>query len=36
MTTRLRQVGELCGIAVLDHIVVASGGYVSIADRGWC
>jgi DNA repair protein RadC len=36
MTTRLRQVGELCGIAVLDHIVVAAGGYVSIADRGWC
>jgi DNA repair protein RadC len=36
ITARLRQVGELCGIAVLDHIVVASGGYVSIADRGWC
>lgn len=36
LTARLRQVGELCGIAVLDHVIVASGGlYVSLAKRGW-
>jgi DNA repair protein RadC len=35
LTARLRQVGELCGISVLDHVVVATGGYVSFADRGW-
>jgi DNA repair protein RadC len=35
LTARLRQVGELCGIGVLDHVVVASGGFVSLADRGW-
>ncbi len=35
LTGRLREVGELCGIAVLDHVVVASGGFASLADRGW-
>jgi len=36
LTARLRQVGsEICGITVLDHVVVASEGYVSLADRGW-
>jgi DNA repair protein RadC len=35
LTARLREVGELCGIAVLDHVVVAAEGYVSLADRGW-
>ncbi len=35
LTARLRQVGEMCGIAVLDHVVVGSGGYVSLAERGW-
>ena len=35
LTTRLRQVGELCGIGVLDHVVVATGGFVSFAERGW-
>ncbi|HVZ87373.1 MAG TPA: DNA repair protein RadC [Polyangia bacterium] len=35
LTERLRQVGELCGIPVLDHVVVAAGGYVSLAERGW-
>lgn len=34
LTTRLRQVGELCGIKVLDHVVVASGGFVSFSERG--
>jgi DNA repair protein RadC len=35
LTARLRQVGELHGINVLDHVVVASDGFVSLADRGW-
>lgn len=35
LTARLRQTGELCGIVVLDHVVVASEGYVSLAERGW-
>jgi len=35
LTARLREVGELCGIAVLDHVVVASSGYASLAERNW-
>ncbi|HET6282543.1 MAG TPA: DNA repair protein RadC [Polyangia bacterium] len=35
LTTRLREVGELCGISVLDHVVVGWEGYTSLADRGW-
>jgi len=35
LTHRLREVGQLCGISVLDHVVVAQEGYVSIAERGW-
>lgn len=35
LTARLRQVGEVCGIAVLDHVVVAAEGYASLADRNW-
>jgi DNA repair protein RadC len=34
LTSRLRQVGELCGITVLDHVIVASDGFVSLASRG--
>jgi DNA repair protein RadC len=34
LTKRLREVGELCGIVVLDHVVVASDGFVSIASQG--
>lgn len=33
LTRRLRGCGELLGIPVLDHVVVARGGYVSIAER---
>ena len=33
LTDRLREVGELCGIPVLDHVVVGAGGYVSLAER---
>jgi DNA repair protein RadC len=35
ITARLRQVGELLGITVLDHVIVADDGFVSLADRGW-
>lgn len=35
LTNRLREVGELCGIPVLDHVIVADGGYVSMAERRW-
>ncbi len=35
LTLRLREVGDLCGITVLDHVVVATDGYVSLAERGW-
>jgi DNA repair protein RadC len=32
LTRRLRDVGELCGIQVLDHVVVGSEGFVSLAQ----
>lgn len=35
LTVRLREVGDMCGISVLDHVVVGAGGYVSLAERGW-
>lgn len=35
ITQRLRQVGELLGIKVLDHVVVASGGYYSFQTHGF-
>lgn len=35
LTERLRQVGDLCGITVLDHVVVGAEGFVSLAERGW-
>lgn len=34
ITERLRQVGEVMGIVVLDHIVVGDNRYVSFADAG--
>lgn len=34
LTKRLGEVGDLCGIRVLDHVVVACDGFVSIASRG--
>ena len=34
LTGRLREAGELLGVRVLDHIVIGSGCYVSLADRG--
>ena len=35
LTTRLREVGELVGIPLLDHVVVCADGFVSLAERGW-
>lgn len=35
LTTRLREVGDLVGIPVLDHLVICREGYVSLAERGW-
>jgi len=34
ITERLRQVGELVGIRVLDHVVIGKGRYASMADEG--
>ena len=34
LTARLVSAGELLGIAVLDHVVVGDGRYVSFADQG--
>jgi DNA repair protein RadC len=35
LTGRLRATGDLVGIRVLDHVVVATNGYASMAERGW-
>ena len=34
ITRRLAQVGDVHGITVLDHVVVAKGGFVSLRARG--
>ena len=34
ITERLRQVGELVGIRVLDHVVIGRGRYASMAEQG--
>jgi DNA repair protein RadC len=35
LTMRLRDVGELCGITVLDHVVVGTDGFTSLAQEYW-
>lgn len=35
LTARLREVGDICGIVVLDHVVVSVGGFVSMSERCW-
>lgn len=35
ITRRLREVGELVGVRVLDHIVIGKGRYVSFVDDGY-
>ena len=34
LTQRMSEAGKLLGIAVLDHVVVAKRGYVSLKERG--
>ena len=34
ITKRLKEVGELIGIPVLDHIIIGEGQYVSFVERG--
>jgi DNA repair protein RadC len=34
LTYRLRAVGEIVGIPILDHVIIGASGYVSMADRG--
>jgi DNA repair protein RadC len=35
LTNRFREVGELVGIPILDHVIVCREGFVSLAERGW-
>jgi len=32
LTERLRQVGDLVGVRILDHVVIGRGHYVSMAE----
>jgi DNA repair protein RadC len=34
LTARLRDVGHLVGVPMLDHVIVGGDDYVSLADRG--
>ena len=34
ITQRLKQVGDIMGVRVLDHIIIGNGDYVSLADQG--
>jgi len=34
ITERLKKVGDLMGVRVLDHVIVGNGEYVSLADQG--
>jgi DNA repair protein RadC len=33
-TKKLKQAGDVVGVAMLDHVIVADGGYFSFADEG--
>ena len=35
LTRRLRQVGEVVGVSVLDHIIIGRGRYMSFVDDGY-
>jgi DNA repair protein RadC len=35
ITARLRQVGDIMGVKVLDHLVIGAGCYTSFVERGW-
>ena len=34
ITRRLKEAGDLLGIQLLDHVIVAYGGFVSMKERG--
>ena len=34
VTRRLRDVGQLVGIQILDHVIIGDGSFASLADRG--
>lgn len=34
VTERLKQAGEIVGIATLDHIIIGDGSYVSLKEKG--
>jgi DNA repair protein RadC len=36
LTSRLRRAGEVMGIKLVDHVVVAGGGFSSMAKMGLC
>jgi len=35
LTTRLREVGDLLGITLLDHVILGETRHYSFADDGW-
>jgi DNA repair protein RadC len=35
ITRRLREVGDLVGVRVLDHVIIGKGRYVSLVDDGY-
>ncbi|MGE0823072.1 MAG: RadC family protein [Candidatus Binatia bacterium] len=35
ITNRLRDIGEVLGVRVLDHIIIGDGRYVSFVDDGY-
>ena len=35
ITRRFREVGEMMGVRVLDHVVIGKGRYVSFVDDGY-
>jgi len=36
LTQRLRDAGEILGIPILDHVIVAHGAWYSLAEHDWC
>ena len=35
ITKRLREIGEVVGVRVLDHLIFGNGRYVSFVDDGY-
>jgi DNA repair protein RadC len=34
-TERFQQAAEVCGVQLLDHVIVAAAGWVSLREAGW-